>query len=96
MRQNRALRRWGGWRAFVADSKPSPLRSEPAAAKVHEDTPSPPSGRPEGKRKMASKLETVTRKAPAGDKAVSDGEAQEAFRTVLKWIGEDPDPRRPA
>ena len=27
---------------------------------------------------------------PAGDKAVSDGEAQEAFRTVLKWIGEDP------
>jgi GTP cyclohydrolase IA len=41
---------------------------------------------------MASKLETVTREAPAGgDKAVSDGEAQEAFRTVLKWIGEDPD-----
>ena len=41
---------------------------------------------------MASKLESVTHMAPdEAAKAVSDAEAQEAFRTVLKWIGEDPD-----
>jgi GTP cyclohydrolase IA len=41
---------------------------------------------------MASKLETVTSKSSGGgDNAVSDGDAQDAFRTVLKWIGEDPD-----
>ena len=41
---------------------------------------------------MARKLDNINREAPAGGgKAISDGEAEEAFRTVLQWIGEDPD-----
>jgi GTP cyclohydrolase IA len=40
---------------------------------------------------MARKLETITPEAPAGGvKAVSNAEVEEAFRTVIKWIGEDP------
>ena len=41
---------------------------------------------------MTSKLESVTHKASVGGvETVSNAEAEEAFRTVLKWIGEDPD-----
>ncbi len=41
---------------------------------------------------MASKPESVTHETPAGGvKAVSNADAEQAFRTVLKWIGEDPD-----
>ncbi len=41
---------------------------------------------------MARKLETIAPEAPAsGVKAVSNAAAEEAFRTVIRWIGEDPD-----
>ena len=41
---------------------------------------------------MTRKLETIIPAAPAGGvKAVSNAEAEEAFRTVIRWIGEDPD-----
>ena len=41
---------------------------------------------------MARKLETIAPEAPAsGVKAVSNEAAEEAFRTVIRWIGEDPD-----
>src|SRR5271165_1611961 len=41
---------------------------------------------------MARKLETIEGEAPQGaGKPVSDAEAEGAFRTILKWIGEDPD-----
>jgi GTP cyclohydrolase I len=40
---------------------------------------------------MAHKLENINDQTPGGAKAVSNAEAEEAFRTVLKWIGEDPD-----
>ena len=41
---------------------------------------------------MARKLETITHGTSAGGvKAVGNAEAEEAFRTVIRWIGEDPD-----
>ncbi len=41
---------------------------------------------------MARDTEGITREASAdGVRAVSDAKAEEAFRTVLQWIGEDPD-----
>ena len=33
----------------------------------------------------------MTHKLEAGGAGISDPEVEEAFRTVLKWIGEDPD-----
>ncbi len=40
---------------------------------------------------MTRKLESITPQASAGGaKDVSDAEAEEAFRTVIRWIGEDP------
>jgi GTP cyclohydrolase I len=40
---------------------------------------------------MAGDLESMTHEASVGDvKAVSDADAEKAFRTILKWIGEDP------
>jgi GTP cyclohydrolase IA len=39
---------------------------------------------------MALRQDTLERHASGGGKAVSDGEAEDAFRTILKWIGEDP------
>ena len=46
---------------------------------------------------MARKLDSINGEAPGGGvKAISDGEAEAAFRTILQWIGEDPGPRRPA
>ena len=41
---------------------------------------------------MTRKLESISHEASVGGvEAVSNAEAEEAFRTVLKWIGEDPD-----
>jgi GTP cyclohydrolase IA len=41
---------------------------------------------------MARKLETIIPEPPEGGvKPVSNAEAEEAFRTVIRWIGEDPD-----
>jgi GTP cyclohydrolase IA len=41
---------------------------------------------------MTRKLESITQQgSDGGVKAVSDAEAEEAFRTVIRWIGEDPD-----
>jgi GTP cyclohydrolase IA len=41
---------------------------------------------------MASKLETISGQPSGGGvKLVSDAEVTQAFRTVLEWIGEDPD-----
>jgi len=41
---------------------------------------------------MARNLESMTHEASAGDvEPVSNAAAEEAFRTILKWIGEDPD-----
>jgi GTP cyclohydrolase I len=41
---------------------------------------------------MARKLDTFTPEPPEGGvKPVSNAEAEEAFRTVIRWIGEDPD-----
>jgi len=41
---------------------------------------------------MARKLDSINGEAPGGGvKAISDAEAERAFRTILKWIGEDPD-----
>jgi GTP cyclohydrolase I len=39
---------------------------------------------------MANKLESITGRAAGGAKPVSDAEAEDAFRTVIRWIGEDP------
>jgi GTP cyclohydrolase I len=33
----------------------------------------------------------MTDKLESGDNRISDGEVEQAFRTVLQWIGEDPD-----
>ena len=40
---------------------------------------------------MAGRQESFNGQASGGGKAVSDAEAEDAFRTILKWIGEDPD-----
>lgn len=40
---------------------------------------------------MAQKLETFNGQGSGGLKAVSDADAMEAFRTIIKWIGENPD-----
>jgi GTP cyclohydrolase I len=40
---------------------------------------------------MARKLESINGQASGGAvRAISDKEAEQAFRTILKWIGEDP------
>jgi len=38
---------------------------------------------------MARRLETISE--PSGVEPISDAEAERAFRTILKWIGEDAD-----
>ncbi|MBV8103480.1 MAG: GTP cyclohydrolase I FolE [Hyphomicrobiales bacterium] len=41
---------------------------------------------------MARKLDSINGEAPGGAvKAISNAEAERAFRTILQWIGEDPD-----
>ncbi len=40
---------------------------------------------------MARRQESFNGQASGGRKAVSDADAENAFRTILKWIGEDPD-----
>jgi GTP cyclohydrolase I len=40
---------------------------------------------------MDRKVENNNGQLAGGVKAISDAEAEEAFRTILKWIGEDPD-----
>ena len=41
---------------------------------------------------MARKLDSINGEGPGGGvKAISDAEAERAFRTILEWIGEDPD-----
>src|SRR5437667_3086084 len=39
---------------------------------------------------MARKLESFNGQTSGGGGTVSDAEAEDAFRTILKWIGEDP------
>jgi GTP cyclohydrolase IA len=39
---------------------------------------------------MALRQDTLERHASGAGKAVSDAEAEDAFRTIIKWIGEDP------
>jgi GTP cyclohydrolase IA len=40
---------------------------------------------------MALRQDNYVGLASGGGKAVSDAQAEDAFRTILKWIGEDPD-----
>ena len=40
---------------------------------------------------MALRQDTLERHASGGGKAVSDAQAEDAFRTIIRWIGEDPD-----
>jgi GTP cyclohydrolase I len=40
---------------------------------------------------MAQKLDIINGEAPGGGKTISNAEAEGAFRTILQWIGEDPD-----
>jgi GTP cyclohydrolase IA len=40
---------------------------------------------------MARKLENINGQSSGGGKATSDAKAEDAFRTILKWIGEDPE-----
>jgi GTP cyclohydrolase I len=40
---------------------------------------------------MAQKLESFNGQGSGGLKAVSDADALDAFRTIIKWIGENPD-----
>jgi GTP cyclohydrolase I len=47
-------------------------------------------GRELGKQEMALRQDDLERHASGVGKAVSDAQAQDAFRTILKWIGEDP------
>jgi GTP cyclohydrolase IA len=39
---------------------------------------------------MALRQDTLERHASGGGKTVSDAEAERAFRTIIEWIGEDP------
>jgi GTP cyclohydrolase I len=68
------------------------LRSELAPARVDEDMSFAARGRAGRNDEMTRKLESFTQEASAGGvKAVSNAEAEAAFRTVIRWIGEDPD-----
>jgi GTP cyclohydrolase IA len=40
---------------------------------------------------MARKLENINGQSSGGGIATSDAKAEDAFRTILKWIGEDPE-----
>ena len=40
---------------------------------------------------MALRQDTLERHASGGGKMVSDAQAEDAFRTIIRWIGEDPD-----
>jgi GTP cyclohydrolase IA len=40
---------------------------------------------------MARKLENINGQSSGGGTATSDAKAEDAFRTILKWIGEDPE-----
>jgi GTP cyclohydrolase I len=40
---------------------------------------------------MALRQDTLERHASGGGKTISDAEAEDAFRTIIRWIGEDPD-----
>ena len=40
---------------------------------------------------MAQKLETFNGQGSGGVKAVNDADAMDAFRTIISWIGENPD-----
>jgi GTP cyclohydrolase IA len=40
---------------------------------------------------MALRQDTLERQASGGGKTISDSQAEDAFRTLLKWVGEDPD-----
>jgi GTP cyclohydrolase IA len=40
---------------------------------------------------MARKLDIINGEASGGVKTISNAEAEGAFRTILQWIGEDPD-----
>ena len=49
-----------------------------------------PWGRKQESVKMALRNDTLERQASGSGKTISDGQAEDAFRTLLKWIGEDP------
>ena len=40
---------------------------------------------------MALRQDTLERHASGGGKPVSDAQAEDAFRTIIRWIGEDPE-----
>jgi GTP cyclohydrolase IA len=40
---------------------------------------------------MALRQESLTEHATGGSAPVSDRQAEEAFRTIIRWIGEDPE-----
>src|SRR5271157_2686999 len=55
-------------------------------------TPFPASGAVARKGSMARKLDSINGETTGGGvKAISNAEAEAAFRTVIQWIGEDPD-----
>src|SRR5208282_1271779 len=40
---------------------------------------------------MALRQENIDARSSGGGKAISDSQAEDAFRTIIRWIGEDPD-----
>src|SRR5208282_2451233 len=40
---------------------------------------------------MALRRENLDGQSSGGGKALSDGQVEDAFRTIIRWIGEDPD-----
>ncbi len=44
---------------------------------------------------MALREENLDGASGGGKPAISDAQAEDAFRTILKWIGEDAKSRRP-
>ena len=40
---------------------------------------------------MALRQENLDGRSSGGGKAISDAEVEDAFRTIIRWIGEDPD-----
>jgi GTP cyclohydrolase I len=66
--------------------KAASFKKSPAAHKWRQGL----KGRGLGKQEMALRQDTLERHASGAGKAVSDAEAEDAFQTIIKWIGEDP------
>jgi len=50
----------------------------------------PHGAREQENTKMALRQDTLERHPSGGGKTISDADAEDAFRTILRWIGEDP------